>query len=143
MIQIENKYKNLYRKCAKCHGFKQLSDFHKESDRPLGLNSWCKDCYVEYKHNYYVENKGKIVVYIRKYQKEHKEELRKAARERHAVLHPPKPRWNFWTAFSCEICNGTFERRNCEIKYKKKIGQRVRFCSKVCQGTYLGRNFGR
>lgn len=55
--------------CVRCNKNKPFSEFH----RPLELNSWCKECYVDYKHKYYIN---------------HKEQLR----EKHKLKYPPKPK---------------------------------------------------
>ena len=44
--------------------------------------------------------------------------------------------------FVCEICGKTFWIRASAVRRKQKIGQRIRWCSKKCQGRWLAANYG-
>lgn len=41
----------IMKKCSKCHLEKELSEFHKRTNRPCGVRSICKECYKEYPKN--------------------------------------------------------------------------------------------
>lgn len=41
----------LVKKCSKCKAVKSALLFSKRSNRPSGLNSWCKDCQKDYRIN--------------------------------------------------------------------------------------------
>jgi hypothetical protein len=62
--------------CRTCK--KELSDgcFHKNKQNKDGLNGLCKQCEVEYKHQYYLSNKEKLSVESKSYRNAHKEEMR-------------------------------------------------------------------
>jgi len=45
-------------------------------------------------------------------------------------------------SFVCTTCQSVFTRRVSEIRKMDKNGQTVRWCSKKCQGKWLGTNYG-
>ena len=135
------------KECVRCHKIKPHFEFHAESDRPLGLNSWCKDCYKKYKREYYLAHQDEIIAYSRQYKLEHrhddewrKEQKREADKRRAIKL--IQQHHLYYTMFICEVCEKEFDVRNCEVRRKEKRGQKVRWCSNNCQGTWLGKNHG-
>lgn len=69
--------------CTKCGKELSVIDFSKGSGK-FGLSSWCKQCCSEYKKQYYVRNKEKILEQIKEYQKTHKgKEVKRAAQKKY------------------------------------------------------------
>lgn len=48
-----------------------------------------------------------------------------------------------WSEFTCESCGAKFSRRLSQVKRAIKEGCRIRFCSRQCQGKWLGTNHRR
>ena len=46
------------------------------------------------------------------------------------------------TEFVCLQCSKAFSRRNSEVRASLKRSNKISFCSKRCQGTWLGQNYG-
>lgn len=74
------------KKCTKCGVLKELSDFHKRIETPIGVQSQCKKCRAEsqkknilnlreYQTRYRNLNKEKIKNYLREYNIENKERI--------------------------------------------------------------------
>lgn len=85
------------KRCSACKKYKLLSEFCKNKSRADGLNHCCKDCVKVRDHNYYLNNKQKIIkrgreyklshyeemlLYYRKYNLEHREEKNIKSRKR-------------------------------------------------------------
>lgn len=43
-----------------------------------------------------------------------------------------------WPQFICEFCDNKFRRTRTSVKFATAKGNKVRFCSKVCQGRWFG-----
>lgn len=48
-------------KCYNCKKNKDVSNFSKNSSRPTGYNSQCKECHKEYRRSHYLKNKDKYI----------------------------------------------------------------------------------
>jgi len=59
------------KKCSKCGTTQNISEFGKDSDKPGGHTSQCKEC----RRKYYHKNKPKISAYHRRYYDDHVEEI--------------------------------------------------------------------
>ena len=45
--------------CSKCYEYKLLSEYHKQSDKPMGVSCACKQCKKSSKQKHYQNNKEK------------------------------------------------------------------------------------
>lgn len=45
------------KRCSKCGCEKQITEFHKSSKSPDGLQSYCKECFANVNHKSYVRRK--------------------------------------------------------------------------------------
>lgn len=70
----------LMKTCSKCKVEKPFSDFNKGKDK-YGLHIWCKQCYKQWAHEYYLKNKNAIDEQHRKYHRENREKILKKQRE--------------------------------------------------------------
>jgi hypothetical protein len=66
--------------CTKCNTLKNISMFHRCKKSPLGVRSICKECRknenslrVDYRNNYYNDNKEIILLKSKKYKEKNKE----------------------------------------------------------------------
>lgn len=78
--------------CRKCKKEKPLSEFTKNKNMPDGIWCYCLECNrkmtkvfteknKEYSHNYYINNKEKIMENICKYQEKNKEKMKEKRRK--------------------------------------------------------------
>lgn len=44
-------------KCSRCKQPKEISDFYKQTERPLGINGYCKTCRKEVDKEKYLRKK--------------------------------------------------------------------------------------
>lgn len=101
--QAEYRYQHPRKPCSKCGEVKSLKEFYKNGAMTKdGLTSTCKTCQSKQKKKYYQENrdhiKGEVerrikgspearkakMKYLRRYHREHKEEVNKKSREKYA-----------------------------------------------------------
>ena len=68
--EIKNKETKV---CVVCGIEKSKSSFNKDPKTPDGLDSRCKECVVEYKKEYYKENKEFVLGQVKKYRCENKD----------------------------------------------------------------------
>ena len=52
------------KRCSKCKKQKDESEFNKNSNSKDGMQNWCKKCKREYRHRYYMRNRGSVKQYI-------------------------------------------------------------------------------
>lgn len=69
------------KKCGRCNETKPLDDFHNSKSLKDGKQSYCKKCTKEYKNKYYLENKGKIMSYVKEYRENNKERITEYRKE--------------------------------------------------------------
>jgi hypothetical protein len=67
--------------CTKCKAEKELSEFHKRSDRSTGYNTQCKDCVGARQKSWKEANPNKNSEYSKKYREANLEDRRKWDRE--------------------------------------------------------------
>jgi hypothetical protein len=61
--------------CKKCNLVKNISEFNKDKNRNDGLQPMCKVCIKEYKSEYYLKNKNKILDKSKIYYEQNKEHV--------------------------------------------------------------------
>jgi len=57
--------------CSKCRITKPFSEFNKNKSKKIGINSYCRNCMVEYR----IENKKKLNRYFKRYGEENREKI--------------------------------------------------------------------
>lgn len=66
-------------KCSKCKVVKSYDEFSKNKSKKTGINSYCKDCMVEYR----LENKKRLDKYFKEYGQENREKISKRSINRY------------------------------------------------------------
>lgn len=69
------------KKCSKCSVSKPLNEFHKNKRKPDGLRCECKQCAIEYRRNYYENNRADILRKKKEYAIRNKDMLRLKSRK--------------------------------------------------------------
>lgn len=66
--------------CYKCETVKPIGEFNKNKSKPDGMGSECRECMRQYRR----ENRAKLIIYERRYRKNHPEMKRKADKKYYA-----------------------------------------------------------
>lgn len=73
------------KRCGRCKEVRRISEFHKNSARPDGLQNICRPCDSGVAAEYYAEHREELNENYRRYRAEHLEELRDYDRTRYAT----------------------------------------------------------
>jgi len=69
------------KKCNRCKEEKPLGEFHKNKQKPDGLQSFCKECSSKKNKEYYIKNKEKELARSKKWKKENRERVNENQRK--------------------------------------------------------------
>lgn len=125
--------------CYRCKQTKNLDSFGKNSNKRLGVSTYCAACQATYSKTYYKENPEGILSSASKYQKTikgHFNILKCAAKARNIALSISYDEYQEIVASTCHYCGGALpskggglDRMDSNIGYKKG---NVVACCKAC-----------
>lgn len=70
------------KRCSRCEQLLKISCFNKDKSRSDGLNLFCKECTRSYNGKWYLNNRDKVLMGLRRYRQKNLKKLLQNAREK-------------------------------------------------------------
>jgi len=119
------------KKCSKCNKELSIDNFNFKNKDKKTRNSYCKICHSKYRKEHYIKNKDKVILQVKKYKENHKEDYKSKKNTQYSK----KAGRTIKSVCKRKGCNNiTF------ITKKDLLEDNLRYCSKYCYSKSSRKN---